>query len=68
MRVGVFCNMCALVWKIVKSADRYNTKSLERFIEKYKERIGMAYVIHPKNLKVTDDILYIPAYMIMCLE
>ncbi len=52
----------------VKSAERYNTKSLERFIEKYKERIGMAYVIHPKNLKVTDNILYIPAYMIMCLE
>lgn len=52
----------------VKSTERYNTKSLERFIEKYKERIGMAYVIHPKNLKVTDDILYIPAYMIMCLE
>lgn len=52
----------------VKSTERYSTTSLKRFIEKYKERIGMAYVIHPKNLKVTEDILYIPAYMAMCLE
>ena len=51
----------------VKSTDRYSTVSLERFIEKYKERIGMAYVVHPKNLKVTENILYIPAYMAMCL-
>lgn len=52
----------------VKSTERYSTTSLERFIEKYKERIGMAYVIHPKNLRATEDILYIPAYMAMCLE
>ena len=52
----------------VKSTERYSTASLERFIEKYRERIGGAYVIHPKNLKVTEDILYIPAYMAMCLE
>ena len=52
----------------VKSSERYSIKSLERFIEKYKERIGVAYVIHPKNLKVTENILYIPADMTMCLE
>ena len=51
----------------VKSTDRYSTKSLERFVERYRERIGRAYVIHTKNLKATDDIFYLPAYMVMCL-
>lgn len=51
----------------VKSTDKYSIASLERFVEKYRERIGRAYVIHPKNLKVTDHILYLPAYMSMCL-
>lgn len=51
----------------VKSGKRYTTKSLERFIEKYRQRIGKAYVIHPKNLSVKDDIIYIPSYMTMCL-
>lgn len=52
----------------VKSTERYSTISLKRFIDKYKARIGEAYVIHPKNLKVTEEILYIPAYMVICLE
>lgn len=51
----------------VKSTDKYSTTSLERFIEKYESRIGQAYVIHTKNLRVTDKIIYIPAYMTMCL-
>lgn len=51
----------------VKSTDRYSTTSLERFIEKYENRIGQAYVIHTKNLRVADKILYIPAYMTNCL-
>ena len=51
----------------VKSTENYSIKSLERFIEKYESRIGQAYVIHTKNLKVTDKIIYIPAYMTMCL-
>lgn len=51
----------------VKSTDRYSTTSLERFIDKFESRIGQAYVIHTKNLKVTDKIVYIPAYMTMCL-
>ena len=51
----------------VKSTDRYSITSLERFIDKFKERIGQAYVIHTKNLKVENEIVYIPAYMTMCL-
>ena len=51
----------------VKSTDKYNVTSLERFCEKFESRIGQAYVIHTKNLRVTDKIIYIPAYMTMCI-
>lgn len=51
----------------VKSGKKYTTKSLERFIEKYRQRVGKAYVIHPKNLSVKGDIICIPSYMTMCL-
>lgn len=51
----------------VKSTDKYSTTSLERFIEKFESRIGQAYVIHTKNLRMSDKIVYIPAYMTMCL-
>ncbi|MDK9582539.1 DUF4143 domain-containing protein [Sneathia vaginalis] len=47
----------------VKSGKRYTIKSMSKFIEKYKERINMAYIIHPKNLRFEDNILYIPPYM-----
>ena len=51
----------------VKSADRYTIKSLTRFRESFRERIGGSYVIHPKNLKEEDGVLYLPAYMTFCL-
>ena len=51
----------------VKSTDRYSIKSLETFIEKFEQRIGQAYVIHTKNLRVDGKIVYVPAYMTMCL-
>lgn len=51
----------------VKSGERYTTKSLLRFKEKYKSRIGECYIIHPKNLSYKDDILCIPPYMTICL-
>ena len=52
----------------VKSGKKYQTKSLDRFVEKYKDRIGEAYVIHPRNLsKKENGIICIPAYMIYCL-
>ena len=51
----------------VKSTDRYSIKSLETFIEKFEQRIGQAYVIHTKNLRIDENIMYIPAYMTMCL-
>lgn len=51
----------------VKSGKRYTTKSLQRFKEVYGKRIGRAYIIHPKNLSVKDDMICIPPYMAMCL-
>lgn len=51
----------------VKSSDRYTIKSLQRFNESFRERIGGSYVIHPKNLKVENGITYLPAYMAFCL-
>ncbi|MCQ2398436.1 MAG: DUF4143 domain-containing protein, partial [Sphaerochaetaceae bacterium] len=47
----------------VKSSKNYSTISLNRFREKFKNRIGECYVIHPKNLTYKDDILCIPPYM-----
>ncbi|MGM9971558.1 MAG: ATP-binding protein [Anaeroplasmataceae bacterium] len=52
----------------VKSGKRYHTKSLDRFIERYKDRIGEAYIIHPRNLSIKDNgIICLPSYMVFCL-
>ena len=51
----------------VKSSKKYSTTSLNNFINKYKDRIGEAYIIHPKNLMIKDGITCIPVYMTMCL-
>ena len=49
----------------VKSGKQYKTTSLNNFREKYKERIGKSYIIHPRNLIVKDGIICIPPYMTM---
>ena len=51
----------------VKSGTHYSTTSLLRFREKYRQRIGECYIIHPRNLSVKDGIICIPPYMTMCL-
>ena len=51
----------------VKSGKRYSTKSLSRFYDTFKKRIGDCYVIHPRNLIVKDGVIYIPPYMTICL-
>lgn len=51
----------------VKAGERYSIISLKRFMEKFRDRIGQAYVIDTKNLREKEDIVYIPAYMTMCL-
>lgn len=51
----------------VKSNKKYTNKSIIKFMSKYSERIGESYIIHPKNFKIEDNIIYIPAYMAFCL-
>ena len=51
----------------VKSGKNYTTTSLNRFIDKYRPRIGDSYIIHPRNLIIKDDIICIPAYMTFCI-
>ena len=52
----------------VKSSKLYKIESMKRFIEKFKDRIDKAYIIHPKNLSIIEDgIICIPAYMTICL-
>ena len=51
-----------------KSGKKYHTKSLYRFIEVYKDRIGAAYIIHPRNLSIKGNgIICLPSYMVFCL-
>lgn len=51
----------------VKSGKQYTTTSLTRFREKYKNRIGESYIIHPKNYCIRDEIICIPPYMTFLL-
>ena len=47
----------------VKSGKRYTFSSLIKLNNRYKEYLGEAVVIHTKDLKAEDGILYIPVYM-----
>lgn len=41
---------------------------IKRFVEKFKDRIDKAYIVHPKNLLIREDgCICIPAYMTICL-
>ncbi len=51
----------------VKSGKRYTTASLTRFMDTFSARIAEAYIIHPKNLSRSENILCLPAYMAFCL-
>lgn len=52
----------------VKSSKSYKTESLNRFIEKFKDRIDKVYIIHPKNFSIKENgIICLPVYMTFCL-
>lgn len=67
----IISNSSKLRYKIfpieVKSKEKYQTTSLERFNDIFHRRIGNSIVIHPKNLKTENNTLFIPAYMTFCL-
>lgn len=51
----------------VKSSIYKKHASLDKFIKSYASKIGNKYIIYTKDFKEEDGILYIPAYMTMCL-
>lgn len=51
----------------VKSSA-YNThSSLDKYMTKFKGRYGQPYILYTKDLKVQDNIVYLPIYMAMFL-
>ena len=51
----------------VKSSRYYTHTSLNKLQAKYHEFLGQPYLIHPKDLRFADGILYLPIYMTPCL-
>ena len=51
----------------VKSGNYNKHTSIDRFKKKYGKKVGTRFVIHTKDLKVSDDLVYIPLYMTMFL-
>lgn len=51
----------------VKSGAYQRHASLDKFKKKFADKIGESYIIYTKDLKVEDDIVYIPVYMTLCL-
>lgn len=52
----------------VKSSNYRKHKSLDEFSKKYSDRIKSKYVIHTKDLKVENDIIYLPFYLVQFLK
>ena len=48
----------------VKSGKNYTTTSLTAFNEVYKKRIDRQWIIHPKNLSISEGIIKTPPYMV----
>ena len=51
----------------VKSGDRYTLSSIKKFMNKYKEQTNIPYVLHTKDLKEENGIVYLPLYLTMFL-
>jgi len=51
----------------VKSGAYKGHRSLDKFKNKFSNRIGTRYVLHTKDIKVDGDIIYLPIYMAMFL-
>lgn len=51
----------------VKSGERYTLTSLRKFMAKYADYANIPYVLHAKDLKVEENIVYLPLYMTMLL-
>ena len=52
----------------VKSGSHYTITSLKKCIKKYDKQLATPYVLHDKDLKVEDGIMYLPLYMTPLLK
>lgn len=51
----------------VKSPRQYGTTSLDRFKATFNKHVGIQFVLHPKQLNVDGDRVFLPLYMAFCL-
>ncbi|MEG1561701.1 MAG: AAA family ATPase [Raoultibacter sp.] len=51
----------------VKSGKRYSTVSLDKFKTKFKSRVGLEYVVSPKQYRSEQEREFLPLYMSFCL-
>ena len=47
----------------VKSGKNYTLVSLNKFKNKYKDKLDVSYVIHTSDYKEEENIIYLPIYM-----
>lgn len=47
----------------VKSGEYRKHTSLDRFAEKFSDKVGKKYIVYTKDLKKEEDVICIPAYM-----
>jgi len=47
----------------VKSGERYTFSSISKLVSKYSDYLGKPIIIHTKDLKEENGIIYIPVYM-----
>ncbi|WP_321300418.1 AAA family ATPase [uncultured Sphaerochaeta sp.] len=47
----------------VKSSKNYSLKSLQKFKAKFAAQLHTRYILHPSDLKIEEDIIYLPLYM-----
>ena len=51
----------------VKSSKNYTNISYDKFKNKFKDRVGLSYIIHPKSFSKDKDGYKIPGYMAFCI-
>ncbi|MGE4585528.1 MAG: hypothetical protein AB7C91_12835, partial [Sphaerochaeta sp.] len=56
-------NICPIE---VKSSKNYTLNSLHTFKAKYAQQLHTSYVLHTSDLKIENDIVYLPIYMTPC--
>ena len=47
----------------VKSGEARRITSLEKYRKKFSQQVGMAYVLYDGDIKLEDNVTYLPLYM-----